>query len=195
MKSTRAMMRPAKGILGVAVVLVVGVVVAALAIGTRSNVAIGAPAFVLEDRGPVEERLEIGPIVVMPSPSVMAQDLDAVELLSSSNALEMVRGGSDSPIESGFVVTGLVSDHAMSSVEQPDRGADVTAPPVMPTRDVPAIVVVIPDVLWAGLRGGGGPYRPDASAQEPAVTQRSTIVVAFDGSTGEFLFLRTVPQV
>jgi hypothetical protein len=156
------------------------------------------PSLSLEYRGEPKERVDIGPISVSPSATAMHFDgTIAADLLEKSNAMAMIQGGSESPVNSGYVLMGLVSDWAMQPIPAAERPAgteSVTAPPITPLRDTPALVVVFPQVMWNGLHGGGGPYGATHDSSTARFTQTSTVVVAFEAGTGEFLFMRTLPD-
>lgn len=192
---------------GIRISLLAGIVIAgAIAVGallSLSGVADQADGgglnagLSLEFRGEPTDRVDIGPISVRPSATAMHVDeTTAADLLEKSNAMTMIRDGSESPVNDGYVLVGLVSDWAMQLIpaaERPAGAERVSAAPVTPLRDAPALVVVFPRVWWNGLHGGGGPYSATPSSKV-ALTQTSTVVVAFDADSGEFLFMRTVPD-
>jgi hypothetical protein len=144
----------------------------------------------------VVDPIAIGPITIDPSPDAPAVPMSAaVQLLDKSRALELIRSSVSGDLRDYEVYEGLVSDRSMTEIPSglvPSPSAEVDAPPVLPLRAAPAIVVVFRDVAWLGLHGVNPIYYGEEAPPktETAVKGGSNVVVAFDSASGAFLFLR-----
>jgi hypothetical protein len=113
---------------------------------------------------------------------------DALRLLEDQEMLGTLNSGLRNglvDVTSAEAERGLITDYVYRPIKQDGSAGE----PVISGR--PAVIVLVRDVPWQGLPTG----RPTDVGKEqvlPPYYPNSDVVIAFDASSGELLFLRTV---
>jgi hypothetical protein len=147
------------------------------------------------------EGLDFGGVLIKAGASTTITPEDVQTILAGRGDLGIIATGVETAGGTLGVVdmwTGLVSDMNVhpaapdAVLPPPPANADQT-PAIEMIRDHPAVLLVIPNMKWAGLAvGGPAPNPAHTTSTAPLYTETRTITVALDAQTGAFLFLRTV---